>query len=172
MKFYEQLPLSSEQPCFRLLQFDLNCGEDVLRGQADTYDLNDPCDIDYEALSYCWGEPNSSESVIINGETIPLSNHLCGALHQFCSVQRETGVAGKLWIDAICINQRDNAEKSHQVMLMRNIYANAKRVFSWIGEPDELSPLAFDTLRQFSIDDDTKDGSATCRELQGELDER
>lgn len=42
-----------------------------------------------------------------------------------------------IWVDALCINQNDLAEKSHQIMLMRDIYAKAECVFSWLGEPDE-----------------------------------
>ncbi|OCK94220.1 uncharacterized protein K441DRAFT_677703 [Cenococcum geophilum 1.58] len=145
MRFYQQLPLSTEQPCFRLLELDLLGGGDELRGRVDTYDLKDP---------------------------FPVSKNLLVALHQICADQQKAGTARKLWIDAICINQRDNTEKSHQVMLMRDIYANAKTVLAWIGEVDEFSPLAFDTLRRFSLDDGKHDGSATCRELHEEMEER
>ncbi|KIN00142.1 hypothetical protein OIDMADRAFT_124894, partial [Oidiodendron maius Zn] len=47
-----------------------------------------------------------------------------------------------LWIYAICINQGDDVERSHQVLLMRDIYANDTRVLAWIGKPDSLSGLA------------------------------
>ena len=172
MRFYQQLPLSREQPCFRLLELDLLGGGDELRGRVDTYDLKDPCDVDYDALSYCWGPPEVPEHVTLNDEKFPVSKNLLVALHQICADQQKAGTARKLWIDAICINQRDNAEKSHQVMLMRDIYANAKTVLAWIGEVDEFSPLAFDTLRRFSLDDGRLDGSATCRELREEMEER
>jgi len=72
----------------------------------------------------------------------------------------------------VCINQRDKAEKSHQVMLMTDIYANANRVFSWIGDADEHTALAVDTLRRFSDDGGTRDASAISRELAGEMEER
>ncbi len=39
----------------------------------------------------------------------------------------EPRIQRKLWADAICINQSDNAEKSHQVMFMREIYAKAQQ---------------------------------------------
>lgn len=38
------------------------------------------------------------------------------------------------WIDALCINQNDNDERSHQVRLMRDIYSSAARVIVWLGE--------------------------------------
>lgn len=50
-----------------------------------------------------------------------------------------------MWIDALCINQQDKAEKNHQVPLMRQIYKSAERVFSWLGCSDT------DTLPAFSL---------------------
>jgi hypothetical protein len=41
-----------------------------------------------------------------------------------------------VWIDALCINQQDDAEKSHQVQMMRQIYSRAKDVVIWLGESD------------------------------------
>ncbi|KAK4233654.1 HET-domain-containing protein [Achaetomium macrosporum] len=156
MAFYKQLPLSSERPCFRLLEIEpASRPGDALRATAATYDLNNPCEIDYDALSYCWGKPGGTEVVTINGEEFPVMQSLAGALRQFRALQDDqqklASMAGrKLWVDAVCISQGDNAEKSHQVALMRDIYANARRVFSWLGDADQHSHLAFDTLRRFS----------------------
>lgn len=42
-----------------------------------------------------------------------------------------------LWADAVCIDQSDVEEKSHQVNLMGEIYGRASRVLIWLGEdPD------------------------------------
>ncbi len=40
-----------------------------------------------------------------------------------------------LWIDAVCINQDDIQERSQQVAMMGDIYKQASRVLTWIGEP-------------------------------------
>jgi hypothetical protein len=47
------------------------------------------------------------------------------------------------WIDAICINQRDKAEKTWQVNMMHEIYTSASQVTAWLGEPghDDLTYL-------------------------------
>jgi hypothetical protein len=37
------------------------------------------------------------------------------------------------WYDALCINQADLAERSHQVGIMRQIYEKADRVVIWLG---------------------------------------
>jgi hypothetical protein len=39
-----------------------------------------------------------------------------------------------IWIDALCIDQKNEQEKSEQVQQMREIYAKAHRVVTWLGE--------------------------------------
>ena len=39
-----------------------------------------------------------------------------------------------IWIDAICINQSNNEEKSQQVAMMGEIYSGAAEVLVWLGE--------------------------------------
>jgi hypothetical protein len=39
-----------------------------------------------------------------------------------------------LWVDAICINQKDVNERGHQVGIMRDVYSKAARVLIWLGE--------------------------------------
>jgi len=39
-----------------------------------------------------------------------------------------------IWVDAICINQRNVQERGEQVAQMKNIYSNCLRVFLWLGE--------------------------------------
>ncbi len=39
----------------------------------------------------------------------------------------------RLWIDAICINQKDTPERNAQVEMMAQIYQSAKSVFVWLG---------------------------------------
>jgi hypothetical protein len=51
------------------------------------------------------------------------------------------------YIDAICINQTDDQEKSHQVTLMGSIYRNASLVVSWLGQASESTKMAFELLR-------------------------
>jgi len=45
-------------------------------------------------------------------------------------------MSGVLWIDALCVDQKDFEEKGHQVKLMGSIYTRAKNVIIWLG-PDE-----------------------------------
>ncbi|KAK0647024.1 heterokaryon incompatibility protein-domain-containing protein [Cercophora newfieldiana] len=51
-----------------------------------------------------------------------------------------------LWIDALGINQADNAEKSHQVNMMGEIYSSAQQRLLWLGEfKEETSPPRLDS---------------------------
>lgn len=56
---------------------------------------------------------------------------------------RKPKEARRLWIDAICINQMDKSEKTHQVRQMNKIYALAKRVIVWLGLADQDSTAVF-----------------------------
>ena len=42
-----------------------------------------------------------------------------------------------IWIDAICINQADIAERGFQVAQMSSIYAMAETVIVWLGKGNE-----------------------------------
>ncbi|PMD44749.1 HET-domain-containing protein [Hyaloscypha variabilis F] len=172
MAEYENLPLSADVGSFRLLEFGPN--SDGPNGDETTIDIklaNYDCHNapEYEALSYTWSSHHDGLAMIkLNGHSISVTKNLFHALKQVRLNQVENCKSeSRLWVDAICINQRDDAEKSRQVLLMRDIYANASRVITWIGQPDNLSDLAFDTLEHFAADDGTLDASPT---YQGILD--
>jgi Heterokaryon incompatibility protein (HET) len=84
---------------------------------------------EFVALSYCWGEQHSDRPIAIDGSLIYITESLETALLQLCS--REAGFF--LWVDAICINQKDSVEKTSQVQIMRNIYRAAVQVWIWLG---------------------------------------
>ncbi|KAB8263633.1 heterokaryon incompatibility protein-domain-containing protein [Aspergillus pseudonomiae] len=50
----------------------------------------------------------------------------------------------QFWIDAICINQDDIAERNAQVAIMSMIYTKASGVFVWLGVDDESTMRAFE----------------------------
>ncbi|KAM6524462.1 hypothetical protein FSOLCH5_005064 [Fusarium solani] len=52
-----------------------------------------------------------------------------------------------LWVDSLCINQDDLAERENQVQLMSDIYSKASRVLIWLGEEDGQTEGAFDAIR-------------------------
>jgi hypothetical protein len=84
----------------------------------------------YEALSYEWGSPMFTRSLQVNGANLRIGENLYEAL---VHIRRAKDCI--LWIDAICINQNDLAERQYQVGLMDSIYHRAERVLVWLGVP-------------------------------------
>jgi len=172
VKVHDLLPLSDHHPSFRLLELDLNSDEEAtVHATMSTYDFeNAP---DYEALSYTWGTRDESANIKVNAQWFPVSPNLLAALKQLRLNHGKNGEPKRmLWIDAICINQSNNSEKSHQVMRMKDIYVNASNVLVWTGKADNLSDITFDTLERFAADDGTPDGSTTHRDILATAEER
>lgn len=55
-----------------------------------------------------------------------------------------------LWIDAICINQSNPEERSHQVRLIDRIYHEAQCVSIWLGKADPLTEHALSAVTQLA----------------------
>jgi hypothetical protein len=92
--------------------------------------------LSYKALSYSWrngdGDDSSRDDVTIlcNSKPIQISPNLYAALRRL----RSPHSALSIWVDAICINQQDDAERARQVGLMRDIYQRSDEVCIWLGE--------------------------------------
>ncbi|KAI1863373.1 uncharacterized protein JN550_009693 [Neoarthrinium moseri] len=92
---------------------------------------------DYEALSYTWGTKGLGGSIVVSGTPVDVFENLEAALRRL----RLSKKSRRLWIDAICINQADVAERQQQVPLMQRIYEQARQVCIWLGESSEASEL-------------------------------
>ena len=99
---------------------------------------------EYEALSYTWGDASDTLPIQIGSHTLNITKNLHIALQHL----RLGDKPRKLWVDAICINQKDIPERNLQVPKMRRIYENAKAVISWLGLPDENTHLAFELVER------------------------
>ncbi|KAL1873513.1 hypothetical protein Daus18300_003876 [Diaporthe australafricana] len=95
-----------------------------------------------------------------DGTIIKVTENLVQALKQLgdfgYSTSREHPTPNYLWIDAICINQGDNNEKSSQVSMMDLIYSNAQTVVVWLGEEDFHTPGALKTMKALAEVDFSK----------------
>lgn len=97
----------------------------------------------FSALSYAWGNEAPTASILCNGNTFHVTPHLYSALRTITHL----GCATNLWVDAICLNQRDNEEKSIHVPKMATIYRAANNVLAWLGPAGENSDLVVDQTR-------------------------
>ncbi|KAF2034959.1 HET-domain-containing protein, partial [Setomelanomma holmii] len=101
--------------------------------------------IHYEAVSYCWGEVSDTVEISLRCARRKVTRNLETLLRAF----RRPGKHRVLWIDAICINQGDNLEKTHQVGSMGSIYKSASRVLVWLGEADLFSDIMVESYKVF-----------------------
>ncbi|KAH7069942.1 heterokaryon incompatibility protein-domain-containing protein [Paraphoma chrysanthemicola] len=149
-QLYSRYGINTDAKCTRIL--DLK----AIPGVAD-YDTQEPLEgslriinLDtnpiYNALSYVWGEETADDPTIrIDGVDVAITRNCFDALLQ---IRKRFGATG-IWVDAICINQGDDRERSSQVALMGSIYRKARAVFVWLGA-DERIDRAFRFLRASS----------------------
>lgn len=91
----------------------------------------------YEALSYVWGAGDHHEILFVGNEShLPVTRNLHAALTRL----RHRALDRVLWVDAVCINQKDIPERNSQVQLMTKIYAYASRVVVWIESTVDYGP--------------------------------
>ncbi|RYC65579.1 hypothetical protein CHU98_g634 [Xylaria longipes] len=124
-----------------------------LHGHLDIQDLNErPY---YEALSYTWKDETGDASVSrrlyvgANWDILPITKSCSRALRRL----RFKHAWRVLWVDAICINQQNNAEKSEQIALMRTIYARSVRCVVDLGNPSFGSDIAIDYANSLGDDE-------------------
>jgi hypothetical protein len=130
--------------------------------------------LSYEALSYTWGAPIFSQFIACRSAawassssttmtllrtlhsgrklkstevTISITQNLYDALVHL----RQRWTSRELWVDAICINQEDNAEKAAQIPLMGRVYFLAKRVIIWLGLIDEHTTQTLALINMIAI---------------------
>lgn len=110
----------------------------------------------YEALSHVWryGENKKTTWAYVNAteqtgraspscsvSTLEITEDLATTLRHLRGEKSRM-----LWVDMICINQKDINERSHQVRRMGMIYSLAQRVVVWLGTEHSHSKLAMSTL--------------------------
>ena len=101
---------------------------DELRAELQCYTLS--TDVDYEAVSYVWGEPIFTLPLRIGSYYIYITENLSSALRHFRGYHKPR----TLWVDAACIDQSNAAEKNVQVPIMGQIFQHAETVLAWLGE--------------------------------------
>lgn len=101
---------------------------------------------DYIALSYTWGDPYHTRSIIINGKQIKVRSNLEAALRALRG-KALVHMGIFVWIDALCINQDDISERNEEVKRMRSIYRDARDVVVWLGEEENGSAIAMRMIK-------------------------
>lgn len=114
---------------------------------------------EYEAISYTWADDNGDQdqtqevivcsSLALGLRTVKATRNCENALRRV----RSTTDARTIWIDALCIDQSNPAERGHQVHKMPQIYSNATKVIVYLGEASDTSQHLLNTINslQFGV---------------------
>lgn len=99
---------------------------------------------EFEAVSYTWGDAAKVTALPLGEGAGHIA--LTANLSQALPYLSHHSATKRLWIDQLCINQSDGAEKGVQVGLMSEIYSKARRVIVWLGPECEGTMLCKEWL--------------------------
>lgn len=113
--------------------------------------LSVPTDQEYSALSYVWSQEDPGTSQRENRLILHCDDHQHEArLAPNCWSAlwhiRKMAEPSAIWVDAMCIDQRNDKEKSRQIPLMRKIYMSVRVTYFWLGEAGKHTDKAMDFL--------------------------
>lgn len=121
------LPSATSRPCCDDNPYGIEC-------RLEELDVDAEPTVRYEALSYCWGPPNGDAKYIAcHGRRLRVTQTLYTALQRLRHADKER----TLWVDQVCINQKDTDEKGIQILLMRSIYRHSVTTLIWLGEGEQ-----------------------------------
>lgn len=122
-------PIDSAQGEIRLLEVASGRYDDDMVVSLREVRLSDKpvCPV----ASYVWGHGLSTRPCIVDGIPMIVTSNL----FDFLLYLRDYTTNRTIWVDALCINQEDLAERAAQVRLMKVIYEGAVRIYGWLGMP-------------------------------------
>lgn len=139
---YEYVALRLSTNEIRLLQLEPGVADTTIRCRL--LHVSSSAADQYETVSYCWGNPDRPAYV-----EVEVDNKILAIPASTAEVLRRFRLLDKprvLWIDAICIDQSNVAERSVQVTKMHQIYASATTNLIWLGESDEGTEQAIESM--------------------------
>jgi hypothetical protein len=116
---------------------------DPIQCRLHIHNLQETPDADYWALSYARESTSCPDTLLVNDCSINITYNLSSALRHIRDIKKDVTI----WADAVCINQSDYQERSHQIQQMSSIYRSAARVIIWLGDSSETTDAAMDYIR-------------------------
>ncbi|KAH7410530.1 heterokaryon incompatibility protein-domain-containing protein [Cadophora sp. MPI-SDFR-AT-0126] len=141
---FQYCPLRRDE--IRILILYPGSRSDPLRGHLEIANLS--ARPTYDALSYTWADENGnadrSKWLLCSNEggVIPITSNCEAAMR--CLQLHDS--PRKIWVDAVCINQESDTERTCQVSLMSRIFTNARQVVAYTGEGTPQTDLLFSWL--------------------------
>ncbi|KAI1213194.1 heterokaryon incompatibility protein-domain-containing protein [Annulohypoxylon truncatum] len=140
-------PLPTSRPIVRFLEM-LPCLDTTSKLECRLFEAGLDERPRYVALSYAWGSQASyQDEILVQGvpfQLVPSQARLLRALRS-----RVDGSPSAIWLDTLCINQRDYTEKGYQISLMDRIYMQAHDVIIVFGEQIDTDRQGINALYKF-----------------------
>jgi hypothetical protein len=118
----------------------------------------------FAAVSWFWGDAKPGENMELDGKSLDVPRNAIRALRDL----RDSDHSKMLWIDAVCIDQDDKAERASQILLMSDIYSFAELTYVWLGNDDLVVRQAMVFL-QFVLRI-CQQAAASSRDVSNEVD--
>ncbi|ROW03245.1 hypothetical protein VSDG_01564 [Cytospora chrysosperma] len=113
--------------------------------QANLMHVSLDDDPPYIAVSYAWGD-HAPVGRFKSDQEGAANFEYNRAVFEIVNTLVPEGSTLYLWIDAVCINQQDDAEKGIQVGLMGEIFRKSRQVVIFLGEADEDTTTNMDLI--------------------------
>jgi hypothetical protein len=133
----------------RLIMLQPGSSKDDIHCTVGVADL--PLNPQYEALSYEWGTTDYPRYIFLDRKYLTIRQNLWWALFHLQFLDRPRTL-WNLWIDALCVNQIDVAERNHQVSQMDMIYQQAANVVAWLGRESPSDSKALQYMKEILAD--------------------
>ncbi|CAN9359746.1 unnamed protein product [Alternaria alternata] len=147
---FKHSPLNLKTPSIRLVRIHPDLSAD---GHIQLEIRHASTQSTYICLSYVWGEEQTPRWIRLGGRRGRLFQ-VRQNLHAFLASAREKPhiCSEWLWIDALCIDQSNNSERSHQVQQMGQIFSHAVKVISWLGDDERIAQFLRESTPPLSLD--------------------
>ena len=166
---YEPLPVGRD--CIGLVELLPQSFDSGITVRLCMIDLSLSAHAPYTALSYVWGSRANETTICVEtdndcGSPNIRSLKVTKNLYQALQYLRPAKEAEMFWIDALCVNQKDLAERAGQVRLMAQIFRMAASTTVWLGPAADASSHAMSKLQEwFSILQAQKSGDSESQPL-------
>ncbi|KAM7192089.1 Heterokaryon incompatibility protein (HET) domain containing protein [Rhypophila sp. PSN 637] len=107
------------------------------------------------ATSYVWGDQDERCSIKLNGHRVYILKNAHEFFEEILTPDHYDQFPPSTtwwWMDCICINQQDPAERSAQVGLMNTLYRQAAKTVIWLGQESADSNVGMAFLQLLAED--------------------
>lgn len=132
---YSRYPLDLDTDQVRLIEVQHTAWNEPVHCSMRVVSLEDAPE--FRALSYVWGDPEPRQQIHVDNQILTVNPNLFDALRRLRMRYPQWADRNLvIWIDALCIDQRNTAERGHQVTMMKRIYESCIEVIIWLGDID------------------------------------